>query len=384
MEKMFLILAWIRRALTGGERGRFSSLFGNHYLNCNYLYLQHFKRIPQVTYIDGVDVTKCYAFIRSMDELKIIETFQTCSYVRDKEGQEFSKTALITDNGLILELAYQYVQIYFPLRLHSLVDKLLRELNEFRIPVKEKPFEINILVHTTDGLTLKSLETKAVNLDVGLYYNDEFREVDELIRTRLAGEHEKGIILLHGAPGTGKTTYLRYLIGCLKKKVIFVSPAVAGNLMNPELVDILIDNPNSVLVIEDAENIIMDRKFNSGSSVSNLLNLSDGLLSDCLNVQVICTFNSPLTMVDNALLRKGRLIARYEFGKLTVAKSQKLSDHLGFTSVVSRPMTVAEIAHQGEKDYEAVGRTETVGFRQREAEKVSIAEVRIKVAEMEQ
>ena len=116
----------------------------------------------------------------------------------------------------------------------------------------------------------------------------------QLIKERLAKENDKGIVLLHGLPGTGKTTYLRYLIGNLKKKVMFVSPSVAGNLMNPEFMDLLLDNPNSVLVIEDAENIIMDRKYSNQSSVSNLLNISDGLLSDCLNVQIICTFNSEL------------------------------------------------------------------------------------------
>ena len=45
-------------------------------------------------------------------------------------------------------------------------------------------------------------------------------------------------------------------------------------------------NPNSVLIIEDAENVIMDRKLNNSGSVSrNLLNISDGLLADFLNVQ---------------------------------------------------------------------------------------------------
>ena len=165
---------------------------------------------------------------------------------------------------------------------------------------------------------------------MSLYYEDDFIEVDRTIQSRLMKKDDKGIVLLHGLPGTGKTTYLRYLIGRLKKKVLFLSPAVAGNLMNPDFMDLLIDNPNSILIIEDAENIIMDRRIMQDSSVSNLLNISDGLLADFLSVQLICTFNHPISMVDSALMRKGRLIAKYEFGKLGVAKGQKLSRHLGF------------------------------------------------------
>ena len=123
--------------------------------------------------------------------------------------------------------------------------------------------------------------------------------------------------------------------------------------MNPEFIELLINNPNTVVIIEDAENIIMDRRTTGSSSVSNLLNISDGLLADFLNVQIICTFNSSLTMVDSALMRKGRLIAKYEFGKLGVDKAQKLSDHLGFDTMITKPMTVAEIANQHEEEQEA-------------------------------
>jgi predicted alpha/beta-fold hydrolase len=67
--------------------------------------------------------------------------------------------------------------------------------------------------------------------------------VDAIIQHRLNKKGDKGIVLLHGLPGTGKTTYLRYLIGRLKKRVLFLSPNVAGNLMDPDFIDLLIDNP---------------------------------------------------------------------------------------------------------------------------------------------
>jgi len=94
-----------------------------------------------------------------------------------------------------------------------------------------------------------------------------------------------------------------------------------------------------------------------------LLNISDGLLSDCLNVQIVCTFNSELSFVDSALLRKGRLIAKYEFGKLHLSKARALSKHLGLEQTINKPMTLSEISNPNEKDYHPA-RVEVIGFKQ--------------------
>jgi ATP-dependent 26S proteasome regulatory subunit len=124
----------------------------------------------------------------------------------------------------------------------------------------------------------------------------------------------------------------------------------------------LIDNPNSILIIEDAENVIVDRDTNGNSPVSSLLNISDGLLSDCLNIQIICTFNTDLSKVDKALMRKGRLIAKYEFKELTKDKSQKLSEKLGFDTQIKESMTLTSIYNQQEEDYQ-MSEAKRIGFQ---------------------
>ncbi|HVW61920.1 MAG TPA: hypothetical protein VHC48_17840 [Puia sp.] len=63
-------------------------------------------------------------------------------------------------------------------------------------------------------------------------------------------------------------------------------------------------------------------------------------------------------------MRKGRLIAKYEFGKLDIAKAQRLSKHLGLDTHIDRPMTIAEIANPDTKDY-LEDRTEFIGFKTR-------------------
>jgi SpoVK/Ycf46/Vps4 family AAA+-type ATPase len=108
----------------------------------------------------------------------------------------------------------------------------------------------------------------------------------------------------------------------------------------------MIDNPNSILIIEDAESVLRDRITAKNVSVSNLLNMADGLLSDCLNVQLVCTFNTEISSIDQALLRKGRIIAKYEFKPLTIEKSNKLFKELKIKNCTRSQMTLAEIYNQ--------------------------------------
>jgi hypothetical protein len=337
-----------------------NSVFGDRFLNSKSLYLYRFNNLPSLHFISRIDGEKAYLAFREAFADLIEEEFQY-RWFKTKAKYQFDETLFILKNNCIVEID-GYCEILHDGKQNEFISKCTELIQKFREKKKREPLEINLIVKDGRGLELKTMEIKRTKLDIGLYYEDDFGPVDNVIQKRLNQKKDRGIVLLHGIPGTGKTTYLRYLFGRLRKRVLFLSPNVACNLMDPDFIDLLIDNPGTVVVIEDAENIIMDRRAMSGSPVSNLLNISDGLLADFLNLQLICTFNSPLTMVDQALMRKGRLIAKYEFGKLGVGKAQELSRHLGFDNIIDRPMTLAEISGQGEMEYET-GKVEVIGFK---------------------
>lgn len=339
-----------------------NEVFADRFVDNKMLYLLRFNTLPSVSYIGQIDGEKAFEAIREQYGSLVEHVHQYRWYEQTGKKYEFDETVIVMSNQCILEFGGNYCEVLHDGRQIDFVKAVTLLTSRFKERQRRQPLEINLIVQENRHMGLKAMELKRTKLDLDLFYEDEFRMVDEIIRKRLNRKKDKGIVLLHGLPGTGKTTYLRYLIGKIRKRVLFLSPTVAGNLMNPEFIELLIGNPNTVLVIEDAENIIMDRKFNEGSAVSNLLNISDGLLADFLNVQLVCTFNSALTMVDSALVRKGRLIARYEFGKLGIGKAQRLSDHLGFETKIERPMTVAEIANQHELDQPAE-KVEVIGFR---------------------
>lgn len=339
-----------------------NSIFNDNYLDSKQLYMYTFESIPSVHLTQDIDDRKAWDEFRKVFSADIKSIHQYTQMEPRKSEHTYSTGIVVMKRAFILEFGSGYCEILHNEGDKAYFEQLANWVKRFRQRKARKRQEINLIIKDGYGeLALKHMDIRKQDLDLSLYYEDNFVEIDKTIRQRLNKHNDKGIVLLHGLPGTGKTTYLRYLIGKIKKKVMFLSPGIASNLMHPDFIDLLISNPNSVLIIEDAEHIIMDRKLNSDSSVSGLLNISDGLMADCLNVQVICTFNSDLSAIDNALLRKGRLIARYEFTKLSAPKVQRLSAHLGLAGSNHEPMTLAEIVNQQEKAFEI--HKPVIGFR---------------------
>ncbi|MCH5600850.1 AAA family ATPase [Niabella ginsengisoli] len=338
-------------------------IFNSYYIEAAALYTQLYNTIPNQYCFESINGEKLFEAIKKDWADNIQHVFERSDFNQQKKKFAHNQKIIICKNNLLIELDQDYGYLYHSGEQTEMINRFALLALANKEKQRRKPLEINLVVSTKRGLELKGMEIKRIKLDLQLFYENDFIETDAVIQKRLRNKNDKGIVLLHGLPGTGKTTYLRHLVGKLKKRVLFLSPGVAGNLMNPDFIELLIDNPNSILVIEDAENIIMDRKYSSSSSVSNLLNISDGLLADFLNVQIICTFNSSLTMIDNALLRKGRLIAQYEFGKLGTDKAQALSKHFGFGTLVKEPMSIAEIANQHETKKPLKQKERVIGFR---------------------
>ncbi|CCH02367.1 hypothetical protein FAES_4368 [Fibrella aestuarina BUZ 2] len=194
------------------------------------------------------------------------------------------------------------------------------------------------------GLHTERVDIEPPTIDLSLYYNDGFPEVHERLVSVLNRPKYKGLILLHGEPGTGKTTYIKYLSSLVRKNMLILPPYMTNYLTSPDLIPFLLEQRDSVLLIEDAERILQAREAGGDTnSVSNILNLTDGLLADCLHIQIIATFNANKSLLDKALLRKGRLMIDYAFGKLTAAKANALMGSLGIDHHTNDPMTLADI-----------------------------------------
>lgn len=244
-------------------------------------------------------------------------------------------------------------------------EKLVNDLMKLSKPQEHKANEIQLVVRGSHGYDTMDFELPKQELDLESNYGKDFVDIHNKIITQLEKPKGKGLVLLHGKPGTGKTFYLKYLASLIKEKnVLFVPPYLADMITSPEMMPFLVELQDSILFIEDAERVITDREELSSVGVSNILNLTDGILSDILNIQIVATFNMDIGKIDEALLRKGRLIAEHEFKELSVKDSNRLIKKLGIKDEkTTEPMTLTQIYNLRETEYKSEKKKpQTIGF----------------------
>lgn len=347
---------------------RLSDVFAernNSYLNGLTLFVAHFNSIPNFILEIEIDCQKANNWFSENYKSEITDFYYHKLYFNKSKKAESINIFYFLYDDLIVHIDDNYSIVRYFFRKTELlkVEEIINSIHKFKKRKQKQKPEISLLVNSMTGIETKSLPITKPKLRLEDNYNDDFKEIHRIILKRLSRKNDKGLVLLHGKPGTGKTSYIRYLIASLKKEVIFLPPNMASAITNPSLISILIDNPNSIFVIEDAENIIVDREKDGSSPVSALLNISDGLLADCLNIQIICSFNTDLSKIDSALMRKGRLIAKYEFKELEIEKAQQLSNKLGFDTIINNPMTLTAIYNQEEKDFQQSRKCNSIGFQ---------------------
>lgn len=331
------------------------------------LYCNYFRKIPSIIIMKGLSFLKCLEYLEANYSEQILNRHEVRLLEKNSKKYIYDYIFIIfKDNTFIYmdrtEKDEGRIDILFQQERVQLAEKISKELIQLKLRINKQNHIHLVIPGKNGGLDKSPIKINKPKIKIETHYNDDLILLHLNSLKKLKAKNESDLFLFHGQPGTGKSTYIRYLIHLIKKRVIFISPNLAGNLDSPTFTAFLINNPNSIFVIEDAENLIVSRDSENNSAISMILNLTDGLLGEGLGIQFICTFNTHLSRIDKALLRKGRLKALYEFDELSVDKSNYLLESLSLDYVTNKPMTLAEIYNLKEDNFDFDGDRRVVGF----------------------
>lgn len=273
--------------------------------------------------------------------------------------------------SIVIYFGGSVVQFAYKVNDHDKVIDLINGLSGYiweRPRNKEEPVaSINIVTQDERGAYSSILETipkpPLSNALLEASYSiavagkeeiDGLTAMDKLVS--MLGEQEEvagtetypnnGLYILHGEPGTGKTSFITELLLRLDLQTyrnVYYFPANCAQMLgDPGFQTWLSSRKGAILVFEDAEAILRSNELRTAAT-ANILNLTSGIPGAILQVAVVCTFNCGIDQLDGALLRKGRLRYQAEFKALSNVSASNFmlvhSEGSGSSSMSSHNLT---------------------------------------------
>ena len=345
-----------------------------------FLYVLKYANIPSTADIEYkknrfIDVLKAFiaadfkvGFVRSVYNRNSIESVfffndekKTIIQVNDRKSNDF----VIADSDVDNADEYATISVCYDLYKGSeFVNKIKEDFfckkdltDSGKILLFEKT-EYNEMILTPHPI-------KNYDLDLNENYNDDFIPVHNKIKTWAEDFKARNnkLVLLHGVPGSGKTNYIKYILNSItSSKKIYIPPYLVNSMADPAFFPIIKREKESIIIIEDAEKILINREDSADNSIiSILLNLCDGIMADVLNFKIIATFNTDEDKIDAALKRKGRMFLKYKFDSLSEEKTKHLFNKLYGEAPPKKKMTLAEI-YNDENEFGEKKEKKSIGF----------------------
>lgn len=223
----------------------------------------------------------------------------------------------------------------------------LKKIEELKLiypePIQfaKKEVAINFWVNTPQGPSCTRRKIAVVEwCDVRDNYTANTQnEIEKLLCAKI--ENGK-LVLWQGIPGTGKTYMLRalawewrnlhtihyivdpeYFLGEARYLCLFLSGACESDETYDDPDDGLPVANNkkpcgTLIVLEDAGELVgVEARINVGQGLSRLLNLTDGLLGQGLNISILITTNEEMGKLHPAVCRPGRCLQKIVFDSFT-------------------------------------------------------------------
>ena len=245
-----------------------------------------------------------------------IEDFFVSFVIYDK----LSKFSHITD-----------MSIYYKQSSEIGVNVFVESISKFAIGGEslDSDDKFNIITVATEGLQLDPIIPLQSDYDnMELYYNDNIIKRTKKI-IKLINKNNKGLSVIYGERGVGKTSLVNYIISNLDKKSIFIPSHMIDSINTNDFRNLIKKNPESIIIIDDCEIFFSNSYSKSNLLTNNILQIIDGITSDMDNIHIMTILNTGnISDIDPILLECNNLIDQLEVSYLSDSKVDKLCEHL--------------------------------------------------------
>lgn len=198
------------------------------------------------------------------------------------------------------------------------------------------------LDYKNNEFILDAINFKSSLSDIEKYYNKStFKNINSL-HTKI-NNSQKGIHILYGETGTGKTSTINFLASNIDKNFIYLPlNSIDYTINNPSFNNALKSLNGSVLIIDNFEaiNEISSQNF----IINNLLEIVDGYMSDDFNINILIILNEiDVNLLNNKILDSPNLLNIVKFEPLTAKEANNLSQFLSNKKLYSKETRLIDV-----------------------------------------
>jgi ATPase family associated with various cellular activities (AAA) len=237
------------------------------------------------------------------------------------------------------------------------LNKLQKLARGILVPDDPKKGFVFALAAGMSGYHLSRIGAAGTPIERGNYTSEIMDQYDHVVADLKADSPCGRLVIMSGIPGGGKTFLMRSLLADVPNAAfVVVPPHLVKDLGSPELIPALVQAKNHgfdgpvVLVLEDADKVLVNREAGDMAAISSLLNLGDGILGGVIDARILATTNASALEMDPATKRRGRLCKHMTVGNLTPKHASDVLKRLtGKVVRVAKDVTLAEVYYEARR-----------------------------------